>query len=148
MAVSNELLLAKNYIKNSGLYLVSEEQFDELAEIAVDAYSEYPLHLWLSNGKYDKSISRIIMKITLKSMKDNALIYADSNKLKGFAVWMPPGFTGNKVIPFLKNGGLKLLRHNITLIKKLLSYENYAMNLKKTYTKHNDWYLYNIILQS
>lgn len=140
-----EIPIARNIIKKAGLYLVPDERLDELAEIAADAYQNYPLHNWLTKGVYDPLASKLIMKTTLAAMKKDAVIYADSEELNGFAVWVPLGFTGSKTMPFLFNGGLKLLMHSgLGIIRKLLVYETFAMKLKKKHTGHVDWYLYNL----
>ena len=140
-----EIPLAKQRITNAGLYLVPEERLEELCEVAADAYQDYPLHNWLTKGKYDSFASKLIMQATLAAMKDDAVIYADSEELNGFAVFVPLGFTGSKTLPFLKNGGVRLLLHSgLGMIRKLLIYETFAMKLKKKYTGHIDWYLYNL----
>ena len=140
-----EIPIASDRIKKAGLYLVPAERLDELAEIAADAYQNYPLHNWLTNDVYDPVASKLIMKTTLIAMKDDAVIYADSEDLNGFAVWIPMGFTGSKTLPFLRNGGMQLILHSgLGIIKKLLVYETFAMKLKKKYTGHVDWYLYNL----
>ena len=140
-----EVPLAKNAVKKAGLYLVPKERLGELAEVAMDAYQDYPLHNWFSGGKYDAEASRLIMEISLKTMTEDAVIYADSEELNGFAIWLPLGFTGSKTLPFLKNGGLKLILHaGPGIIGRLLTYETFAMKLKETYTNHVDWYLYNL----
>ena len=127
-----EIPMARARIKKAGLYLVPAERLDELAEIAADAYQNYPLHNWITNGVYDSVASRLIMKATLAAMKDDAVIYADSEDLNGFAVWAPLGFTGSKTLPFLRNGGVQLILHSgLGIIKKLLVYETFAMKLKK-----------------
>ena len=143
-----EVPLARNAIKKAGLYLVEKKDLDRLAEIAADAYQDYPLHNWLTNGKYDKTASRLIMQISLRTMTEDAVIYADSEEMNGFAAWLPFGFTGNKTLPFLLNDGLKLIFHSgLGIIGRLLTYENYAMNQKKTFTDHYDWYLYNLSIK-
>lgn len=140
-----EIPLAKQRILKAGLYIVPEDRLEELSEAAADAYQDYPLHNWLTKGIYDPVASKLIMQTTLAAMKDDAVIYADSEELNGFAVWIPMGFTGSKTIPFLKNGGMKLLLHSgLGIIGKLLTYETFAMKLKKKYTGHIDWYLYNL----
>lgn len=143
-----EIPLARNIIQNAGLYLVPESRLDELAEIAADAYRDYPLHNWFTNGVYDPIASKIIMKTSLASMKADSVIYADSETLNGFAVWLPFGFTGSKTLPFLMNGGLSLILHSgLGIIGRLLTYETYAMNLKKEFTENYDWYLYNLSIK-
>ena len=143
-----EIPLAKNAIEKAGLYIVPKKDIDRLAEVAADAYQDYPLHNWFMKGKYDKKASQLLMQISLKTMTEDAIIYADSEELNGFAAWLPFGFTGNKALPFLCKGGLKLIFHSgLGIIGRLSTYENYAMNLKKEFTDHYDWYLYNLSIK-
>ena len=140
-----ELPLAKRVAEKAGLYIVPKDRINELASVAADAYRDYPLHNWFLGGKYDENLSKKIMEITLKTMSEDAVIYADSEEINGYAVWLPLGFTGSKVLPFLKSGGLKfILRSGFSIIGRLVTYENYAMNLKKEFTGNVDWYLYNL----
>ena len=143
-----EIPLARRAIEKAGLYLVQKKDIDRLAEVAADAYRDYPLHNWLTKGKYDARASELLMKVTLKTMTEDALIYADSEEINGFAAWLPFGFEGNETLPFLKNGGLQLFLHSgVGFIGRLLTYEKYAMNLKKEFTDHYDWYLFNLSIQ-
>ena len=52
-----EIPLAKHAIKKAGLYLVEKKDLERLAEVAADAYQDYPLHNWFTNQKYDKIAS-------------------------------------------------------------------------------------------
>ena len=143
-----EIPLARKIIEKAGLYIVPKKELDRLAEVAADAYQDYPLHNYLTKGKYDKKASKLIMQISLKTMTEDAIIYADSEQMNGFAVWLPFGFTGSKTLPFLCNGGLRLICHaGLGIIGRLLNYERYAMNLKKEFTDHYDWYLYNLSIK-
>ena len=140
-----EVPLARKIIEKAGLYIVQKKDLDKLAEVAADAYQDYPLHNWFTKGKYDKKASKILMQITLRTMTKDAIIYADSEELNGFAAWLPFGFTGNKALPFILNGGLKLFFHSgFGVIGRLQTYEKYAMNLKKEFTDNYDWYLFNL----
>ncbi|MBQ5646437.1 MAG: hypothetical protein IIV07_05150, partial [Treponema sp.] len=132
--IKNELEMARNAVKAAGLYLVSKNEIDKLGDVATDAYENYPLHNWFFGGTYNPKGSKILMETSLKSMIDDGVIYADSPELNGFTVWMPPKYTGNKTIPFLINGGIKLiLNSGIKIIARLLHYENHAMPLKKKF---------------
>ena len=140
-----EVPLARRAIERAGLYLVQKKDLHRLAEVATDAYRDYPLHNWLTKGKYDAVASHLLMEVTLKTMTKDAVIYADSEEFNGFAAWLPFGFTGNKTVPFLMNGGMRLFLHaGFDMIGRLQTYENYAMNLKRQYTDHYDWYLFNL----
>lgn len=143
-----EVPLARHAIEEAGLYLVQKKDIDRLAEVATDAYRDYPLHNWLTKGKYDPVASRLLMQITLKTMTEDSVIYADSEEINGFAAWLPFGFSGNKTLPFLRHGGLRLILHSGPgLIGRLLTYESYAMGLKKEFTDHYDWYLFNLSIK-
>ena len=143
-----EIPIARSAINKAGLYIVQEKDLDRLAEVAADAYQNYPLHNWFTKGKYDAKASKLIMEISLKTMTEDAVIYADSEEINGFAVWLPFGFTGSKTLPFLLNGGLRLiLQSGFGIIGRLLTYETYAMGLKKEFTDHYDWYLYNLSIK-
>ena len=143
-----EVPLARGAIEKAGLYMVQPKDIDRLSEVAADAYRDYPLHNWLTKGKYDEKASELLMKVTLRTMTEDAVIYADSEEINGFAAWLPFGFEGSKTLPFLKNGGLKLFLHTgIGFIGRLLAYEKYAMNLKKEFTDHYDWYLFNLSIK-
>ena len=143
-----EVPLARRAIEKAGLYLVQKKDLERLAEVAADAYYDYPLHNWFTKGKYDKKASKLLMEISLKTMTEDAVIYADSEEINGFAAWLPFGFTGNKALPFLLNGGLKLFLHSgFGLIGRLSTYEAYAMNLKKEFTDNYDWYLFNLSIK-
>jgi len=143
-----EVPLGIKAIEKAGLYIVQKKDLDRLAEVAADAYQDYPLHNWFTKGKYDAKASKLIMQISLKTMTEDAVIYADSEEINGFAVWLPFGFTGSKTLPFLMNGGLSLIFHSgFGIIGRLLTYETYAMNLKKEFTENYDWYLYNLSIK-
>ncbi|MEE1503066.1 MAG: GNAT family N-acetyltransferase [Acutalibacteraceae bacterium] len=143
-----EIPLAKNAIEKAGLYIVQEKDLDRLAEVAADAYKDYPLHNWFTKDKYDPKASKLIMQISLRTMSEDAVVYADSEEINGFAVWLPFGFTGSKTLPFLANGGMSLILHSGPgIIGRLLTYEIYAMNLKKEFTDNYDWYLYNLSIR-
>ena len=143
-----EIPLAKNAVEKAGLYIVQEKDLDRLSQVAADAYRDYPLHNWFTNGKYDTKASKLIMQISLKTMTEDAVIYADSEEINGFAVWLPFGFTGSKTLPFLMSGGLSLILHSgLGIIGRLLTYETYAMNLKKEFIENYDWYLYNLSIK-
>ena len=140
-----EIPLARNVIEKAGLYIAKEEDLERLAEVAADAYLDYPLHKWLIQGKDEFQISKMLMQATLKSIMKDAVIYADSEEINGFAAWLPFGFTGNEAIPFLLGGGIRLFLHaGLGMLGRLLRYDAYAMSLKKTFTDHYDWYLFNL----
>ncbi len=143
-----EVALAKKAISDAGLYIASSDDINRISEVAADSFENYPLHMWFCNEKYDKKTIKTLFEASLKSMDENCIIYADSPEMNGFAVWCL-GFTGIKTIPFLTHGGIKMFFHGgVSLIKKLLDYEGFAMRIKGKYTNNADWYVYNISVAS
>ena len=147
-ARKTDISQAKLAIERAGLYIAQKKDIEQLAKVSADAYLDYPLHNWLFGGEYDAKASELLMEISLKTMLKDAVIYADSEELNGFAVWLPFGFSGTKAIPFFKNGAMKLIFHSGPgIIGRLLSYDSYSMNLKKEITDNYDWYLFNLCVK-
>ena len=62
MAYGDELILSKESVRDAGLYVAQEKDIGLLACIATDAYSNYPLHKWFMNNRYDVSTSKSIIQ--------------------------------------------------------------------------------------
>ena len=65
-----EIPLARQAIENAGLYIVEKKDLGRLARVAADAYRDYPLHNWLTKGKYDAKASELLMLVTLRTMAE------------------------------------------------------------------------------
>ena len=118
---------------------------EKLAEAAADAYKDYPLHNWFMSGKYNEKISKEIMLISLKIMHKSGIIYADSKDMNGFTVWLSNDYNGIKTLPFLFNGGFKLIfTFKFKLIARMISYEEFAVGIENELTDDKNWYLYNL----
>jgi hypothetical protein len=82
------------------------------------------------------------------SMFEQAIGLASEEDANAISIFVPPNYKGSKVIPFLFGGGFKLLFISpFSIFIRLAKYENHAMNLKKKYTNHNCWYLYNVTVK-
>ena len=118
-----EIPLARRAIEKAGLYIVEKKDLDQLAKGSADSYLDYPLHNWLMGGKYDPVASELLMRVSLRTMTEDAVIYADSEELNGFAAWLPFGYKGTKTLPFLMKGGLRLILHSGPGIISKLEFE-------------------------
>jgi ribosomal protein S18 acetylase RimI-like enzyme len=144
-----EIPLARHAVEQAGLYIVQRKDLDRLTEVAADAYGDHPLHNWFIKGRYDATASKLIMKIFLKKIAKDAIVYADSEEINGFAVWLPFDFPGGKTRPLLMNGGFRLLLHSGPgVIGRLRTYETYVMELKRQFMDHYDWWLYNLSIRT
>lgn len=142
---SNEFELALKAIKDAGLYIAQPKDLERLAESAKYSYEGYPLHDWFAKGTYDGEVTKQIIHISLKTMINDGIIYADSEEINGFAMWLPPNYPGVNALAFLFSGGIKLIMYaGLGIVDRLLSYESYAMKLKEKNSSSEDWYLYNL----
>lgn len=76
-----EVPLAKKAVSDAGLYVAEWKNLERLAQIAMDAYRDYPLHNWFTNDRYDCEASKRIMEVSLRTMIKDGVIYADSPQL-------------------------------------------------------------------
>ena len=132
-------------LEDNGLYIVKQSDFESLVSLVGNAFSDYPLDIYVFGEKYAEEGVKQIVRVNLYSMFDEGIIYADSKELNGFVILMPPGYTGIKTLSFIWNGGFRLLfKQGISCINTLANFESFSMDLKKKYTNNEDWYLYNL----
>lgn len=131
-----------------GLHVMSESDIEKFAECAAQAYKEYPLFKYLTNGSCEHHIIKNIIQASIIAMKTQVIGVATKEDANAIALFTPPKYKGTKTIPFLKGGGLKLLFSTSPAIYlRLLRYEMHAMKIKEKYTNHDCWYLYNLTVK-
>lgn len=129
-------------------YRMGKDDIDRFAECAALAYSKYPLFKYITKEKLDHNIIKKIIAASIYSMKDQVIGISNDKDANAVALFAPPKYTGSKALPFLLNGGIKLIfMAPPSTFFRLLRYENHAMKLKKIYTNHDCWYLYNVTVK-
>ena len=119
-------------LEENGLYIVQKSDFEELAELSEDSFTDYPLPIYIFGEKYYKEGVKQTMRVNLYSMYDEGIIYADSKELTGFSIFLPPGYDGAKFWSFMWNGGLWVaLYQGYSALKKMGDFESFAISLKK-----------------
>jgi len=112
------------------------------------AYKDYPLFKYITGGRCNHKVIKTIISSSIYSMKKQVIGFSNSESANAVALFTPPKYTGSKSIPFLLNGGIKLMFiAPLSTFLRLLRYENHAMKLKKNYTNHDCWYLYNLTVK-
>ena len=109
------------------------------------AYENYPMFNYIVNGTSKaESIKQIIKSSILASKVDYiGLTFGENNE--AVAIFIKPNYRGAPALPFLFNGGLKLIfKHSLRIVPRLLNYENNAMKVKEKYSDDNCWYLYSL----
>ena len=130
------------------LHRMKKQEIEKFSECATLAYKEYPLFKYLTNGRFEHNVIKTIISASIKGMQKDVIGVSLKDNDNAIALFLPPDYKGSSAIPFLIGGGLKLLCITpIGIFARLLRYENYAMALKKKYTKHKCWYLYNVTVK-
>ena len=132
-----EIPLAKEYISNLGYRIV--EDVGEVAEKGSALY-RYDSHYGeIFEQDPEPEMVRDFLKMELRSIRKNALIYTDGT---GYAVWTPFGYNGTSFTKLLVNGGFSFIFHyGFGPVKKFLKYEEKAIRRKIGFTGGYDWYL-------
>ena len=144
----NEREALRQYLLDNGLYMVQKSEFETLANDATKSFKDYPLCIYITGDKYDEDLTSQNLRVSLNCMIDEGIIYSDSKDLNGLVILMPPGYTGIKTLSYIWNGGFKVLyRQGISAMKRIASYESFAMDIRKKYTNYEDWYLYYIYVK-
>ena len=143
----NDKIINNDIFELNHLYAMNKDNMDKFASCAALAYENYPLFDYLMNGEYDYTIIKKIISSSLYAMPKQVLGFSTDEEVNACAIFAPPYYTGSKAIPFLIGGGIELaFMANPSIFFRLLNYENYAMQLKKEYTNHSCWYLYNLVV--
>lgn len=132
----------------NGLSRMRKNDIERYAECAALAYRDYPLFHYLTEGRCEHEVIKTIISSSIYAMNKDVVGISTDEEANAIALFAPPQYTGSKTVPFLLNGGLKLsFIAPISTFFRLLNYENHAMKLKKQYTNHDCWYLYNLTVK-
>ena len=139
------LVVPLNTIEKNRVKLINPKDISKALDSVALAYEDYPMFNYLI-GKPSKadSIKQIIQSSILAGNIDYIGITVGDNN-EAVAIFIKPNYKGAPAIPFLFKGGIKLIfKHSISIIFRLLNYENNAMRIKKKYSDDNCWYLYSL----
>ena len=82
-------------------------------------------------------------KVSLKTMSDKTFFLADSEEAKSLAIFSPYEKGGVSIWKYIKAGGLGLIfSFGIKTIKRMTSFEKFAMEIKNKISYPGCWYLY------
>ena len=130
------------------LHIMKKDDVENFSECAALAYKDYPLFKYLTNNNVKHNVVKSILSASIMSMLDQAIGLSSEEDANAISIFVPPNYKGSKAIPFLIGGGIKLLfLSSPSIFVRLAKYENYAMKLKKKYTNHDCWYLYNVTVK-
>ena len=125
--------------------LIDSKNVDKALNSVALAYEDYPMFNYLVGGHSKAvSIKRIILSSMVASKVDYiGLSFGEHNE--AVAIFIKPNYKGAPALSFLFKGGLKLIfMHSLSIVFRLLNYEDHAMKIKEKYSDDNCWYLYSL----
>lgn len=130
------------------LHLLKEDELYKFAENAALAFKGYDLFEWTFDYKYNVDVMKETFATSFRSMKEYAIAFSNDENASGIAVILPPNFSGEPAIPFMKRGGLKLIFNtSLRYFFKLMTYEFHAASIRKKHTNYKTWYFWNITIK-
>lgn len=123
---------------------MKRSELNRFVECGVDSFSGYALYNHFLSKKFYQVQLRIIMKSLLLANKD-AVVYADSPEVNGFALWLPPGYKQMEPLNYALGGGawrMLFVPGGIRSVGRIDDTERYAFDRKMQITGGADLYLY------
>ena len=125
--------------------LIQPKEISTVLDSVALSYEDYPMFNYLVKGNSKvTSIKQIVQSSIMASKVDYiGLTFGENNE--AVAIFIKPNYKGAPALPFLFKGGLKLIfKHSLSIVLRLLNYENHAMKVKAKYSDDNCWYLYSL----
>lgn len=127
------------------LSLLKANEIDAFATSAAESYRDYPLFQYFIGKDYCVDAAKTILAASIKAMGNQAIGITSGSDNTAIAVFAKPNYSGTPAIPFVLNGGIKLaFKHSLSILLRLLNYENYAMQMKGRHAHNDCWYLYTL----
>ena len=90
-----------------------------------------------------ESVQGYIRRVSLKTMSEKTFFLTDSEHANSLAIFSPYEKGSVSIWKYIKAGGLGMIPSmGIQSVKKMTSFEKFAMNIKNKYAKQGCWYLY------
>ncbi len=130
--------------REKGLSLFDMKDMEKAVECNIDAFTGYRLYDVLFKEHNTPEVMRKLWISSLKTLSDAAMIVVDSENINGMAFFLPPGYKGMPIMPYLRSGGLKM---PLSTLYPQARYESFCMQMKKRHTGHKSWYLFDLVVR-
>ena len=122
---------------------LNKKDIEVFANNLAVSFKGYPLFECSTNNNYNIEKMKKFWKVSLKTMSDKTFFLADSEQTNSLAIFSPYEKGEISLWKYIKAGGLGLIPcFGIKIVKRMSSYEKFAMEVKNKYTNQDCWYLY------
>lgn len=137
------------HLEKLGLCIMKPNNVDQFVSCGFEAFKEYSIYKYFFDEKeYDRKVM-IAIESLVKITGKIGIIYADSEKVNGFAQWFPPGFTGHSSWDYVRSGSWKLifLPGFFSSVKRVDYAEGFSFKRKAEITQNQDIFLYTLAVR-
>ncbi|KAK8892898.1 hypothetical protein M9Y10_030149 [Tritrichomonas musculus] len=140
---------AIRHLEKCGLYIMKPDNIDRFISCGVEAFSGSTLYNYFFHGKDFHQKVTLAIESLIKTTGEKGLLYADSEKVNGYAQWFPPGFSGNSLWSYIHSGGWKylFLSDFFETLHRVDYVENFSFKRKAEITDNQDVFLYNLAVK-
>lgn len=136
-------IIKSNIEKIREEYGLNKKDIEIFANNLAASFQGYPLFEYFANNKYNIKKMKKFWKVSLKTMSDKTIFIADSEEANSLAIFSPYEKGGISLWKYIKAGGLSLIPSiGISTLKRMTTFENFAMEIKDKYASQNCLYFY------
>ena len=120
-----------------------KRDFEVFSNNLAVSFKGYPLFEYFSNNEYSVKKMKKFWKFSLKTMSTKTFFLADSEDANSLAIFSAYEKGGVSLWKNIKAGCLGLIPSmGLKTIKKMTSFEKFALEIKNKHAKPGCWYLY------
>ena len=137
------IILKSNIEEIKKEHTLNKKDIELFANNLAVSVKGYPLFEYFANYKYNVDKMKKFWKVSLKTMSEKTFCLTDSAEAHSLAIFSPYEKGGISIWKYIKVGGLGMIpKMGIKCVKKMASFEKFAMQIKDKYANPGCWYLY------
>lgn len=136
-------IMKKKELNIDGLYKIKKEDLKRCAEVAAHAFIDDESSKFLFSSKLSYEALYDYYLLLYKAAYSKMHMFAESEKINGFAIVAP--IKNSELSPWdcIKTGGLKtMLSMGFGVILRSLEYENHCIKIRSKIIQPNTWYIF------
>ena len=138
-----DVILKSNIEEIKNEYTLSKKDINTMANNLAISFQGYPLFEYFAGIKYSVSKMRKFWQVSLKTMSEKTFFLTDSENVNSLAIFSPYEKSSVSLWKYIKAGALGMIpRMGFSCVKKMSSFEKFAMEIKNKHAKPGCWYLY------
>ena len=138
-----DVILKSNIEEIKKEHLLSKKDIELFANNLAVSFQGYPLFEYFANNNYNIEKMKKFWTVSLKTMSEKTFFLSDSNDANSLAIFSPYEKGGVSFWKYIMAGGLGMVsKMGINCVKRMTTFEKFAMEIKNKHAQVGCWYLY------